>query len=365
MSSSPAEDSHNALRSHLRTLLRDNWVQGGLANDAADKAAAMVRTADLLGSGFGVAALLTDAAADSGTPCVDGAVAAEELGRGLFPNRWLSAWMASVLPIETAGDTAGLELAWPGQDASWDIRRIPKPSLVDGRLTGNVQLALLSDEPSRVVVPAAAGGDLCAAVVAGNAQGLARLRQWTPDEARNLVDIEARDVAAEALRIPDLVGAFRNALATGVTCLAAEMVGASYFCLDTAARYARSRVQFRQPIGKFQVIRHKLADVLVAIETARAVVYQAARGLDDGAPDVETSARVAKLRAAACLRLASEAAIQVHGGMGFTWDIPLHYAVKRWGTGTSLFGTSADHQLCVFQNMSARTAAEPADAVTA
>lgn len=364
MTSPQVEDSHEALRPHLRTLLRENWIGAGLVSAAADKTAAIARTADLLESGFGAATLMTDAADSSGTPCSHGAVAAEELGRGLFPNRWLPAWMASVLLRGTLGDTSGIELAWPGQDASWDVREIVKLPVTDGRLAGSVPLALLSDDSARLVFPAVANGELCAALVEAHAEGIARVKCWTPDEARDLVHVQVRDVAAEPVTFPDPVAAFRHALAVGVTCLSAEMVGAASFCLDTATSYARSRVQFRQPIGKFQVIRHTLADVLTAIETARASVYRAARSLDEAASEAETSARVARLRAAACLRLASEAAVQVHGGMGFTWDIPLHYAVKRWGTGASLFGTNTDHQVRIFRAISARSVVVTTNAIT-
>lgn len=115
---------------------------------------------------------------------------------------------------------------------------------------------------------------------------------------------------------------------------AAELVGLAEAMLDQAVEYSKIREQFGQPIGGFQAIKHKLADVAVALEFARPVVWRAAQALDDGLASASLHVSHAKLVAADASYLAGESAIQVHGAMGYTYEVDLHFWMKRaWALG--------------------------------
>src|SRR5258705_436474 len=110
---------------------------------------------------------------------------------------------------------------------------------------------------------------------------------------------------------------------------AAEMLGAERRCLDMAVEYAKVREQFGQPIGSFQAIRHKCAEMLLEVENSHAAVYYAAWALDADAEDAELAASVAKAYVGDASRKVCGEAIQVHGGIGFTWEYDLHLYFKR------------------------------------
>jgi hypothetical protein len=125
--------------------------------------------------------------------------------------------------------------------------------------------------------------------------------------------------------------------------VAAELVGTVRTLLDMTLAYARERVQFDRPIGSFQAVQHKLADVALERERAEAAVFHAAMCLDAGDPDAVRAAHVAKAAAGSAARKAAKDAVQTHGGIGFTWEHDLHLFIRRAYTSEFLFGTAAWH----------------------
>jgi alkylation response protein AidB-like acyl-CoA dehydrogenase len=125
---------------------------------------------------------------------------------------------------------------------------------------------------------------------------------------------------------------------------AAEMLGAARRCLDMAVGYAKVREQFGQPIGSFQAIRHKCADMLLETENSHAAVYYAAWALDAGAEDAETAASIAKAYVGDAARKVCGEAIQVHGGIGFTWEFDLHMYFKRAKALEAQYGDAEYHR---------------------
>jgi len=125
--------------------------------------------------------------------------------------------------------------------------------------------------------------------------------------------------------------------------VAAELVGTVRTLLEMTLAYARERVQFDRPIGSFQAVQHKLADVALERERAEAAVFYAAMCLDAGDADAVRAAHVAKAAAGAAARKAAKDAIQTHGGIGFTWEHDLHLFIRRAYTSEFLFGTSHWH----------------------
>jgi alkylation response protein AidB-like acyl-CoA dehydrogenase len=131
----------------------------------------------------------------------------------------------------------------------------------------------------------------------------------------------------------------------GAVALAAEAVGGAQRCLDMAVAHARARVQFGRPIGSFQAVQHKLADVLVGVEAARSVVAAAAAAVDDPErDDVPLLASTAKAYCAESFVRAASESIQVHGGVGFTWDHDAHLYLKRARSSALLLGDPAWHR---------------------
>jgi alkylation response protein AidB-like acyl-CoA dehydrogenase len=129
----------------------------------------------------------------------------------------------------------------------------------------------------------------------------------------------------------------------GALMSAAQLVGLAESMLDQAVEYAKIRTQFGQPVGAFQAIKHKLADIAVALEFARPVLWRAAKALDDRAASASLHVSHAKVVATDAAYLSAESAIQVHGAMGYTYEVDLHFWMKRaWALGGA-WGSRAFH----------------------
>jgi alkylation response protein AidB-like acyl-CoA dehydrogenase len=166
------------------------------------------------------------------------------------------------------------------------------------------------------------------------------LTSMDPGLRLSTVTLDGAAVAAEA-RLPGS-GAFDFLLQRGAVGAAAEMLGAARRCLDMAVDYAKVREQFGQPIGSFQAIRHKCADMLLDVENSFAAVYYAAWALQNDGEDGPLAASVAKAYVSDASRKVCGDAIQVHGGIGFTWEYDLHLYFKRAKALEPLYG-DADH----------------------
>jgi alkylation response protein AidB-like acyl-CoA dehydrogenase len=125
---------------------------------------------------------------------------------------------------------------------------------------------------------------------------------------------------------------------------AAEMLGAARRCLEMSVEYAKVREQFGQPIGSFQAIRHRCAEMLLAVENSHAATYYAAWALDAGSEDQEVAASVAKAYVGEAARSVCGDAIQVHGGIGFTWEYDLHLYFKRAKALEPMYGDADWHR---------------------
>ena len=129
----------------------------------------------------------------------------------------------------------------------------------------------------------------------------------------------------------------------GALMASAQLVGLSEAMLDAAVEYSKMREQFGQPIGGFQAIKHKLADVAVALEFARPVLWRAAQALEDGLESAALHVSHAKLAASDAAYLAGESAIQVHGAMGYTYEVDLHFWMKRAWALAGAWGSRGFH----------------------
>ncbi|EKF21648.1 acyl-CoA dehydrogenase, C-terminal domain protein [Mycolicibacterium hassiacum DSM 44199] len=166
-------------------------------------------------------------------------------------------------------------------------------------------------------------------------EALQTLDMTRPQARVVFTDAPARPLADDF----DAAGLVDRALATAAILLAAEQVGGAQRCLDMAVEYAKVRVQFGKPIGSFQAIKHKCADMLLAVESARSAAYYAAGTLDAGDPDeVRIAAALAKAHCSTSYTRVAAENIQIHGGIGFTWEHPAQLYFKRAKTSEILFG---------------------------
>ncbi|MET9963528.1 acyl-CoA dehydrogenase family protein [Streptomyces sp. NPDC006326] len=223
----------------------------------------------------------------------------------------------------SGGGRAGGVQARTGEDGGW-------------RLYGEVAQVLDGHSASVLVVAAHAGGFARSRtllfLVREDAPGLVRSRQATLDETRPQARVQLRDVPAELLGTggEDVLGALAATGRTAAAVLAAEAVGAAGQALARTVEHVRQREQFGRAIGSFQAVKHRLADLYVQVQAARSAAYYAAWDPRQGA--------LALAQALDALRLTAGEAIQLHGGIGFTWEHEAHLYFKRAAADELLFG---------------------------
>ena len=133
-------------------------------------------------------------------------------------------------------------------------------------------------------------------------------------------------------------------LARGIVAVSAELVGTTRWMLETTLEYVKTREQFDRPIGSFQALQHRLADMSLLFERAWSTVYWAAMTLDAGDDEQHRAVHAAKASASDAARHIAMEAMQMHGGIGFTWDHDLHLYIRRAFASQDLLGTSAWHR---------------------
>ncbi|WP_432004856.1 acyl-CoA dehydrogenase family protein [Streptomyces parvus] len=170
-------------------------------------------------------------------------------------------------------------------------------------------------------------------LVPGDAPGLTRTRLTALDETRPLARVELRDTPAEPLGADDTADAAAALAAAGRTAaaiLAAEAVGTAAGALERTVEYVKTREQFGRAVGSFQAVKHRLADLYVRVEAARSAAYHAARDPESGP--------LALAQALEAARITTGEAVQLHGGIGFTWEHEAHRYLKRAAGDDLLFG---------------------------
>lgn len=209
------------------------------------------------------------------------------------------------------------------------------------RLYGQVAQVLDGHSAELLLVAAHAGGFARSRnllfLVAGDAVGLVRVRQTSLDATRPQARLELRDVEGELLGADDSQQTLRELSATGDTVaavLAAEAVGAADRALERTVHYVKQREQFGRAIGSFQAVKHRLADVYVQVQAAKSAAYYAAWATGQG----ERAGGLALAQALEALRTAAAEGIQLHGGIGFTWEHDAHLYFKRAAGDELLFG---------------------------
>jgi alkylation response protein AidB-like acyl-CoA dehydrogenase len=164
-------------------------------------------------------------------------------------------------------------------------------------------------------------------LVRADADGVSVQGHTTMDQTRRLATVTLTNVQCDVL--PEWEAALNAANRTGCLCLAAEALGGAQACLDQTVAFSQDRVQFGRPIGSFQAYKHRLADMMIEIEQARSAVYWAACAIDENTDDPDLAAHAAKSFCADTFFRCASDMIQLHGGIGFTWEHDAHLYFKR------------------------------------
>ncbi len=192
-------------------------------------------------------------------------------------------------------------------------------------------------------------------LVRGDAQGVERAWLPTMDQTRRLASVTLRDVRVSHDAVLGIEGSgwalCERILDHARIALAAEQVGAAERCLDMSVEYAKVRTQFGRPIGSFQAIKHKCADMLTLVESARSAAFYASALAAQGEPDLVEAASGAKAFCSDAFFHCAAENVQIHGGIGFTWEHPAHLYFKRAKATEVLLGDPALHRERVASRM--------------
>lgn len=291
----------------------------------------------------------------AGGGAVELGIVAEEMGRTLFCGPWFaSAVMAGTALLEAANESDREELL-PGVADGSTIATLVLDDLDDpagvggsitaaanGTLTGAASMAVDAHVADLLLVVASGTGGLGLHAVEGGASGLAIEPLQVVDPTRKLTRVAFTGVPGR--HIGEVTGDILNRIWDRIcSALAHEMMGGAQHLFETTVSYTKERFQFGRPIGSFQALKHRCADLLLEIEIARALTHHSARCLDSGEGE-PCAASMAKAAAADAYMSAARAGIQLRGGIGFTWENDTHLWFKRSKGSEVLFGTPAIHR---------------------
>lgn len=274
----------------------------------------------------------------------------EEAGRALLPGPFFSTVVLAGSVLNTMGSAEQKKkylapicrgerrstVAILEASADWDLAS-PRISASNGKLTGEklfVPDAAVADS----IIVAARNGVF---VVDADSPGIQITPMSGMDLTRKLYVVKFDGTPAE--RLGDLAG-LTKALDIAAAALAAEMVGGMQRTLDITVEYAKTRKQFGKPIGIFQAVQHQCADMYLETESSRSAAYYAAWTLEENAPEAAVAVSIAKVYASDASRTVGNRGIQIHGGMGFTWENDLHLYYRRAKASETMFGDATFHR---------------------
>lgn len=290
----------------------------------------------------------------------------EEQGRSLFCSPFLSTVVMAATLVEEEGDDRQKEeilpaiaegsliatVAFTEPGGRWDsdgITAVARPRAGGGwTLKGTKSFVLDGHFADLLVVAARTHEGVSFFLVPGEAEGVVRKRLETMDQTRKQAEIELSDVelGGDALLGPDGGGwpALERMMERASVALAAEQVGGAQACLGMAVSYAKVRKQFGRPIGSFQAIKHKCADMLAQVESARSAAYYAGWSVSEDNDERSLMASLAKSYCSEAYFASAAENIQIHGGIGFTWEHDAHLYFKRAKSSELLFGDPSFHR---------------------
>jgi len=355
-------DEHGELRRTVRNFFEkdsdEKRVRELMSTEQGYDPASWSRMAEELGI---VGLIVSEKHGGAGLGMVELAIVAEEMGRVLLCAPYLSSAILASSALELAADSAAQDeilpklaageaigtLAFAEPANPWNLSAIEmsaKPEAGAFRLSGEKTYVLDGRIASEILVAARAGGELALFRVAADAPGLAREALPPFDETRKIARMRFENTPASRISSGDVTEPLERAIERAIVALAAEQLGGAQRVLEIAIDYAKTRFQFGRPIGSFQVIKHQCADMLVEVELARSAVYNAAFASDEDPASASVAARMAKSYCSDAYLHVANRNIQIHGGMGFTWEHSAHLYFKRAKASELLFGSASFHR---------------------
>ena len=260
----------------------------------------------------------------------------------------------TLLPGIASGETIAT-LAITEGNGRWDLGELScSASHSDGdwTLSGHKMFVLDGHVANLIIVAARTEAGLSLFAVHDDAVGLGRTPLSTMDQTRKQALLEFAETPALLIGTEgEAESVLHEALDLAAVALAAEQVGGAQRCLDSAVAYAKTRIQFGRPIGSFQAIKHKCADMLLEVESAKSAAYYAGWAAAEHSDELPVVASLAKAYCSEAYFHVAAENIQIHGGIGFTWEHPAHLYFKRAKTSELIFGDAAYHRELVAQRM--------------
>jgi alkylation response protein AidB-like acyl-CoA dehydrogenase len=364
-----------ALREAVRSLLRTHSPQPRvrelmLTRDGYDRL-----VWEKMASQLGIAGLVVpDEYGGAGAGLLERGIVLEELGRSLACVPYLSTAVLAVDALilsasHTGSQTAAAEylpriasgqllatVALAEQDGSWDPSSIRCRATMSEtgawRLDGTKAFVLDGMIAGLLIVAARSAGGICLFAVDAGAGGVTPRPMATLDLTRKLAEVELAGVRARLLAGPSHgCDVLRRVLDRAAIALASEQAGGALECLDMSVSYAKSREQFGRAIGSFQAVKHRCADMLLNVEAARSLVAYATWSAAAG-DELPAIAGLAKSTCSDVFEAVAAETVQVHGGLGFTWEHAAHLFHKR-ALSSAVFLGSADYHRELFMRRSA------------
>ena len=344
-------DTEEALRDSVRQLFADRCPPESVTKAYDSPPPDFSGVWRTLAAELGVAGLLVpESLGGAGASAREAAVVMEEIGRAVAPVPFLSSSVLATVALTAAGDTetvpalaAGTStaaLVVPLSTAPWDA--VTGVDIGSDGLTGLVTSVAGAAEADVLVVPVAGSDGLELHTVSRSAAEVEVSPVLAFDMTRSLADV--RFSGAASTRVGPGADPVAAALQAGAALLASEQLGLVQWCFDTTLAYAKERKQFGRAIGSYQAIKHRLADLWFVVSLATSAARYAADTHARGDVDAVVAASVAQAYCSGAAVHAAEECVQLHGGIGMTWEYPAHLYLKRAKSDQLAFGSPYRHR---------------------
>lgn len=350
-------DEHEQLRSLVRRFLEETSPSSEVrrlmdAPESRDEAV-WVQMAGQLGlQGLAV----PEEYGGAGCGAVEVGIVMEEMGRALLVAPYFSTVVLAGETLIASGDEEAKRRWLPGiadgsltatlavaeEDGYWhldDVTTVADSGAAGWVVSGSKCYVLDGHAVDLLLVVARAPDGIGVFAVEGDAPGVTRTKLDTLDQTRDLASVVLHEAPAIRVGVDQDVFAWLSAIGDlALAALASEQIGGAAKCLELAVEYAKLREQFGRPIGSFQAIKHKCANLLVEVECGRSAAYHANAAIASQDPEASIAAALAKAYSSEAFTHAAKECIQIHGGIGYTWEHDAHLYLRRAKASELLFG---------------------------
>ena len=359
------EELRNIVRSFMEDKSPESAVRDLMETDSGYDEAVWAQMAEQLGL---QSLIIPEEYGGQGFGYVELIVVLEEMGRSLICSPFFSTVVLASNALLQSGNAAAMEKHLPGiasgetiatvalaeANGRWDADGVTIEASGDSgavTLSGEKMFVIDGSTANLIIVAARSNGGVHLYTVEGDAAGLTRESLSTMDQTRKQARLTFADTPAEHLADTNNFEMMSTILDLAAVGLAAEQVGGAQFVMEMAVQYAKDRVQFGRPIGSFQAIKHKCADMLLEVESAKSAAYYAGWCAAEMNDELASVASLAKAYCSEAYFHCAAENIQIHGGIGFTWEHPAHLYFKRAKSSELMFGDPAYHRELLAQRI--------------